>query len=222
MVGIVTMIKEKDVQELLDAGIFLNNEADDSFTSGRPPSTENGALRNGPVEINHIFEGEASTGISDPSTEAFPVFTSSLQEGGDEEEIPFQADQGTTEDQAEFITHTSDLADYGNKNSRLTQIGKPTSSDQKSIPGNESTSLPRRQRGNSNDRSRMRAEEICHENFNFVSEIFSDSKITILICFFRFQSSITNILSVATIDLKLRNGFFMKITTCFRLSSRNI
>ena len=162
----------------------------------------------------------------DPShvngTEEFPVFNSTPYEND-----LFITDQSTTtEDQAEFITHTSTTA---NKNNNTSTRGGTTSSSTGS--SNDSTAqktqstIPRRQRGNSNDRSRMRAEEICQEDINFVCELTetldsplqkksNKKKQFTNFDFYRHPSSTTSIKRLETTLLKLKNGFYMKIPTC--------
>lgn len=101
-------------------------------------------------------------------TEEFPSFHSTSYESD-----LFLTDQSTTiEDQAEFITHTSsNINNTNNSGLRSSPAPLSTGTSNENSTQKTSSTLPRRQRGNSNDRSRMRAEEICQEDINFVSQL---------------------------------------------------
>lgn len=159
------MNDEQD-RKFIDGGIPISSDGDDPFFFERSLPAEDALsqdIPDRPIGINEAFEG-ANVDSIDSSTEAFPVFNPSLNE-----EDSFPQDQGTTEDQAEFITHSNNYIEYGSNNNGVNQIPKPSAGEPKNLTENNAVLLPRRQRGNSNDRSRMRAEEICYENFNFVS-----------------------------------------------------
>lgn len=97
-----------------------------------------------PLDVSVSFDNDNNGG--DSATTAFPDFNPTI-----DEEIPFQPDEGTTKDEAEFGTPGGNIAQ-----SEPPRMASEAAKD----------AIPRRQRGNSNDRSRMRAEEICHDNFN--------------------------------------------------------
>lgn len=96
--------------------------------------------------------------------DAFPEFLPNAYE-----KDTFSPDQGTTEDQAEFITHTTTPKGVDVTTNLAPELSAPSPNGVPipQVPAG-ATPTPRRPRGNSNDRSRMRAEEICQENINFV------------------------------------------------------
>lgn len=154
------MKKGRD-ENFIEPSISLNSEETDPFASGNyelhsmsAPQLE---MYDQPIEMNESFENNGLPAV-DTSTEAFPEFNPSI-----DEELPFQPDQGTTKDEAEFGPTSSNINIGPNTNGPFAKPEQP-----RGAPDLNKTALPRRQRGNSNDRSRMRAEEICHDNFNFV------------------------------------------------------
>lgn len=157
-------MRDEPDDNYIEANISLSDEEDDIsfFTSNGVTSDIDAPPRNEiydqPMGINEVFDGS-----SELSTEAFPALNSSR----DEENL-FQPDQGTMKDEAEFSSHTVDPKPPGSSINGVYKPPKPEDGQQNSFPEQNKTSLPRRQRGNSNDRSRMRAEEICHDNFIFV------------------------------------------------------
>jgi hypothetical protein len=114
-----------------------------------------------PVSDLPTFDSSNVTG-----TEEFPIFNSTPYEND-----LFTDQSTTTEDQAEFITHTSTTAKNNNSSTRGSTTSSSTGSSNDSTAQKTQLPIPRRQRGNSNDRSRMRAEEICQEDINFVCEL---------------------------------------------------
>lgn len=143
----------------LDVSIVID-PSEQSFP--HRPLHERGGLRDDAFEqsikLNNVYQGN-TVDSAELSTEAFPVFNPTI-----DDEIPFEPDQGTTKDEAEFSSHIREPATNGaSQNVKSGQSEQPNA-----FPDLNKTALPRRQRGNSNDRSRMRAEEICQENYNFV------------------------------------------------------
>lgn len=155
---------------------------EDHLGSGIPSTENNLFVKNVPPHEGNIlrqnlYEPESFNAdpISESNTieslsEVFAVFNHPPTS----ETIPYQIEEGTTEDQAEFITHQSNAQDYDPERDRLEQMTKNSKSKvyyygQSNTPKDSSSQYPGLQKqNNQNERNRARAEEISHDNFKFV------------------------------------------------------
>lgn len=181
------MVNELCEDAMKDSGIHLDSGENTLFTINGAPKEKSNLRQNlyeAPLEIRESFNGNAETMIGgtidnmEIPSEVFPVFNHPI-----DEKISYQIEEGTTEDQAEFITHKSNSQDYDPERDRLEQMKKSAEtgpyfegdSDDRNKPSdsiNTSDSELDKQ-NNQNERNRARAEEISSNNFKFVCNCYS-------------------------------------------------